>query len=228
MLSLRDTPLPARPRERLGDLGPDALADAELLAVVLGTGARGHDALATAHALLDAFGDLRRLAAAGVAELAAMPGVGPAKALRLKAALALATRLGARPPERGASLTSPAQVYARLAPRLAPLEHEVLVALALDVKHRVLAERRLAQGGVCSVEVLPRDVFAAIVREAAAGVIFVHNHPSGDPRPSTADRIMTDRLRAAGELVGVAVIDHVIVAPGRWFSMTQQISGHSG
>jgi DNA repair protein RadC len=220
-LKLRDLPDDERPRERLQGHGAAALDDAELLAVVLGSGAPGRDALATAHALVAAFPDLRRLAAAGLAELAAVPGVGRAQALRVKAALALATRLVERPRARVASIRGPADVHSRLAARLVPLEHEVFVALALDVKHRVIAERQLAMGGVCSVEIVPRDVFALLVREAAAAAIVVHNHPSGDPSPSDADRRITDRLHAAGQLVGVPVVDHVIVATGSYYSFAE-------
>ncbi len=207
-----------RPRERLLGPGADAMRDVELLAVVLGTGARGRDALVVAGAVLERFGDLRRVAVAGVAELAAVVGVGRAKACRVKAALALATRLGERPYQRGDSLGGAADVYARVGARLRALEREVFVVLALDVKNRVLAERRVAEGGVCSAQLLPRDLFAQVVREAAAHMICVHNHPSGDPHPSQADQTMTRRLMAAGELIGVPVLDHVIVAQAGYYS----------
>ncbi len=208
------------PRERLVGIGADAMHDAELLAVVLGTGARGHDALAVAQAILARFGELRRAAVAGVAELAALPGVGFVKACRIKAALALAARLGERPYQRGDSIGGAADVHARVGARLRALEREVFVVLALDVKNRVLTERRVAEGGACSVQLLPRDLFAQVVREAAAAMICVHNHPSGDPRPSEADETMTRRLVAAGELLGVPVLDHVIVAQNGYYSFT--------
>jgi DNA repair protein RadC len=207
-----------RPRERLLGPGADAMRDVELLAVVLGTGTRGRDVLSVAAAILERFGELRRVAVAGVAELAAVPGVGRAKACRVKAALALATRLGQQPFQRGEPVGGPADVHARVGARLRALDREVFVVLALDVKNRVLAERRVAEGGACSVQLLPRDLFAQVVREAAAGMICVHNHPSGDPRPSAADEDMTRRLRAAGELMGVAVVDHVIVGYASYYS----------
>jgi DNA repair protein RadC len=210
-----------RPRERLLGPGPDAMRDAELLAVILGTGARGRAALSVAESVLERFGDLRRVAVAGVAELAAVAGVGRAKACRVKAALALAGRLAARPYERGESMGGPGDVYARVGARLRALEREVFVVLALDVKHRVLAERRVAEGGVCSVQVLPRDLFAHVVREAAAAVVCVHNHPSGDPSPSAEDQIMTRRLQAAGQLIGVPLIDHVIVGQSGYYSFAE-------
>jgi DNA repair protein RadC len=212
-----------RPRERLLGPGADAMRDVELLAVVLGTGARGRDALAVAGALLDTFGDLRRIAVAGVAELAAVRGVGRAQACRVKAALALATRLGERPFARGDSVEGAAEVFARVGVRLRALEREVFVVIAVDVQNRVLTERRVAEGGVCSLQLLPRDLFTPVLREAAVGIICVHNHPSGDARPSSLDVVMTGRLREAGALLGVALVDHVIVAQAGYYSFAQEL-----
>ncbi|MFH0902629.1 MAG: DNA repair protein RadC [Pseudomonadota bacterium] len=209
---MRDIPHSERPRERLLRLGPEALLDAELVALVLGTGPRGPGVLGTAQALLTRFGDLRRMASAGTAELLSIPGMGIAQACRMKAALALAGRLMERPFARGEPLSGPQDVYQRLGPRLALNDREVFMALALDVKHRIIAEQQLADGGACSVEVLPRDVFSRLLREEASSVVFVHNHPSGDPAPSAADEELTRRLTAAGALVGIRVLDHVIIA----------------
>lgn len=219
-MALRDLPVSDRPRERLSRSGPDALSDAELLAVVLGTGARGEGALRTAETLLGRFPDLRRLAAAAVDEIAAVRGLGAAQACRVKAALALAGRLGERPFRRGDRIASPEDVFERVGRRLMGLEQEVFLALALDTKHRVIAEHRVAEGGVCSVEVIPRDVFTAVVRDGAAAVVFVHNHPSGDPTPSGADLELTRRLRDAGALVGVQLLDHVIVGQEGFYAFS--------
>jgi DNA repair protein RadC len=178
-------------------LGPESLADAELLAVVLGTGARGASALDAAMAILESFGELRRLAHAGVAELAAVRGVGLVRAGRIQAALALAARLGERPLVRGDPLGTPRSIYERFGPSLSHCETERFVAVPLDRKNRVLRVLTVAQGGVCSVEIIPRDVYAGIVREAAVSVVFLHNHPSGDPSPSAEDCALTERLRQA-------------------------------
>src|SRR5688572_18688688 len=187
-----------RPRERLVRCGPLDLTASELIAIVL-----GRASTEVAGGLVERFPDLRRMASAGIAELSAVPGVGPAQAARLKAALALAGRLGDAAFTRGDPIRHAGDVHARVGRRLVHLDREVFVGLAVDVKNRVLAELRLAEGGACSVDVIPRDVFARLVREAAAGVVFVHNHPSGDPAPSAADRELTRKLSAAGDLVGV-------------------------
>jgi len=205
------------PRERLARCGPLDLTVCDLLALVLGR-ASGQ----VAENLVERFPDLRRMASAGIAELAAVPGVGPAQACRVKAALALAGRLGGSPYQRGDPFGGARDVHDRVGRRLIHLETEVFVAVALDVKNRVLTELRLAEGGACSVAVIPRDVFARVVREAASGVIFVHNHPSGDPSPSDADRELTTRLTAAADLVGVKLVDHVISSAGGYFSFTEE------
>ena len=225
MPRLRDLPESQRPRERLLQQGPRHLADAELLAVLLGTGVKGADALEAAHELVARFGDLRRMSKAGISELSSVPGVGVVSACRVRSALALAGRLAGQPFGRGERVGSPEDVHDRLGRRLAVHSREGFYALALDIKHRILAELRLAEGGVCSVEVLPRDVFARLLREDAVATIFVHNHPSGDPSPSAADEEMTQRLRAAGELLGIMVLDHIIVAQSGYFAFSERMFG---
>lgn len=205
------------PRERLWRLGAKALPDAELLAIVL-----GHAGAHVGEALVQRFRSLDRIAAAGADELARVEGVGLASAARIKAALALAARIWEKPYARGDPMGSAQDVYDRLGRRIVPFDREVFVALALDGRNRVLAELHLAQGGACSVEVVPRDLFSTLLREGATGVIFAHNHPSGDPRPSPADLTLTDRLRAAGRLVGVRVVDHVVVAKEGFVSLADR------
>lgn len=201
------------PRERLWSVGPEVMADAELIAIVL-----GHAGPRVAHALVGRFRNLKRIADARLHELAQVEGVGFAAASRIKAALALAGRMW-RPYQRGDPVGKPADVYDRLGRRFAMADREAFVALALDGRNRVMVELRLAQGGACSVEVVPRDLFSTLLREGATGVIFAHNHPSGDPRPSPADLTLTERLRAAGRLVGVRVVDHVVLAKDGFVSL---------
>jgi DNA repair protein RadC len=216
---LRDLPLSDRPRERLAKNGPSTLSDTDLLAIVVGSGTRTLDAAMVAGALLGRFPDLRRMAVAGIAELGEVAGVGRATASRVKAALALAGRLAERPFERGERIDGPRAIYERVGRRLAQLEREQFLGLALDSAHRVLTELRFADGGGCAVAFKPRDVFANLLREGAASVVFVHNHPSGDPEPSLDDRRLTQRLRRAGVLIGLTVLDHVVVARGGYRSI---------
>ncbi len=208
---LRDLPEFDRPRERLIRAGPDLLTDHELLSIVVGVGGRGVDVDTVASTLLGRYGDLGRLASAGVGELAAVPGLGLVKACRVKAALALAARLVERPLRRGEKVLSPSAVWSRVGQRITLLDHEVFIALALDGQAKVITELALAHGGACSVDFRPADVFRALLRAGATATILIHNHPSGDPTPSENDLRATKRLQDAGQLLGVFVLDHIIV-----------------
>lgn len=220
-------PLPAtfpadRPRERLTSVGASVLSDAELLALLLRTGGRGADALATATSLLDVHGGLHGLARAGGSELAASAGIGPAKSASICAALELGRRLATRRLHPGASIRGPADVFAHFHPRLRHEPQERFIALLLDGRHRVLREENISQGTLTASLVHPREVFRSALRESAAALILVHNHPSGDPTPSAEDREVTGRLVSAGELLGVRVMDHVVVAERGYRSLREE------
>jgi DNA repair protein RadC len=207
------------PRERLWALGAGALTSGELIAILLGTGKAGEDAGAVARRLLDASsGSLRRLASRPPAELQRAPGGGPAKAARLLAALEIGQRLGRelRPPS--ARIRNPEDVLRHVGPRLRDLAVEEFHVLALDTQSRVLRDIAVTRGLLDSSLVHPREVFRAVIAEAAAGLILVHNHPSGDPTPSAEDRAVTRQLVAAGQLLDLPVYDHVIVAGDRFTS----------
>jgi DNA repair protein RadC len=201
----------ARPRERLATVGAEQLTDAELVAIVLGTGTRGFGVTDVAEALLRACGGLAGLALAAEDDLRRQVGVGPVRAGVLQAALELGRRAVAARPTRGQRLAGASDVWTYFRARLAPLRVEEFWAVALDVRHRVQAEFCLARGSLTGVEVHPRDVFRPLIRVAAAAVIFCHNHPSGDPTPSRQDAELTTRLREVGELCGIPVVDHVVV-----------------
>jgi DNA repair protein RadC len=219
--TIADWPLAVRPRERLIDLGPSVLSDAELVALLLGTGTLGRTALACAHTLLAELGGVSGLVRAEVGELARLPAVGWARAARLRAAVELGRRaVGARF-SRGEALSSPAAVAERLRAAFAQEPQEVFVALGLDTKHRVLAHYEVARGTLTSVEVHPREVLRRLVRESAAAFIVAHNHPSGDPSPSPEDLLLTVRLASAGELLGIRLVDHVIVGHRATFSFAE-------
>jgi len=210
-----------RPRERLARVGPEALTDAELLALLLRTGAAGRDAVGLAGDLLAAVGGLRGLARAGVGELTCDAGMGPAKASAVLAALELSRRLAGHRLDPGQPLRSPEDVHRHFYPRLRDVLHERFLALLLDGRHRVLREVAISQGTLTASLVHPREVFRAAVREAAAALVLVHNHPSGEPAPSREDREVTRRLVRAGEVVGVRVVDHVVVAERGYYSFRE-------
>ena len=210
-----------RPRERLHAHGPESLADAELLALLLRTGARGRDPTGLAAVLLSQHGGLRGLAGALPGELAATPGIGPAKSASIVAALELGRRLAMRRMHAGEAVLSPADVHRHFHPRLRDAPHERFVVVLLDGRHRWMREVVVSQGTLTASLVHPREVFRPALREASAALILVHNHPSGDPTPSREDVEITARLVRAGELLGVHVLDHVVVAEQGFVSLRE-------
>jgi DNA repair protein RadC len=199
-----------RPRERLWRRGAHSIADVELVAILLGTGVRSHPALEVAGQLLAATGGVVALSRASPRELAQALGVGAARAARVAAAFELGRRALETEQHRDV-LAHAEDVHRVVAPRLAGLQQEVFLALGLDIRNRLLDVVEVARGSVASVEVHPREVFRPMVRMAAAGVVLVHNHPSGDPTPSFEDLELTRRMHAVGELLGIPVVDHVVV-----------------
>lgn len=216
--SIKLWPQNDRPREKLLSQGPAVLSDAELLAILLRTGVRGASAVDHGRALMEQFGTLRQLAAAGVGELCKVKGLGPVKAAQILAALEIAKRYGEHEFKPGEPLRGSGDVYAHFRERLASEKREHFYAVLLDNKHRKIRDIAVSQGSLTASIVHPRDVFAPVVREAAAAVIFVHNHPSGDPTPSKEDIEITRRLREVGEIMGVRVLDHIVVGKGRYVS----------
>ncbi len=206
------------PRERMRAVGTEGLSDAELVAVLLGTGARKEPVGVLASRLLHDLGGINGLLRLGTGALERLPGLGPTKASRLMAAVELGRRVVTRPLARGARIGSSRDVDAAMRPRFADADVEHFVAIPLDAKNRPVGEVEIARGGLSACPVSPADVFRALLREAAAGVVFVHNHPSGEPSPSADDVALTERLRQAGELLGVSVLDHVIIGREGYFS----------
>jgi len=211
-----------RPRERLWSVGPAALTAQELLAIVIGTGFAGRDALVVAGDLLAKVdGSVRRLAGRPSGELAGVAGVGKGKAARVTAALELGRRISLEaepPPER---IRTPGDVHRYYAPRLRDLSVEEFHVLALGSQSQVRGDLLITRGILNSSLVHPREVFRAAIAEAAAGIIVVHNHPSGDPTPSADDRAVTRQLVEAGRLLDLPVHDHVIVGGERYMSFAE-------
>lgn len=224
MQSIKHWPTSERPREKLLSSGSAALSEAELLALVLRTGdARSRmSALDHARLLLSRFGSLRRLAAANAAELCQLQGIGPAKAAELLAVFELARRFATEALRPGDRFTCSADAFRHYHERLRDLRKEVFLTLALDSKNRVLREIRVSEGSLNASIVHPREVFAPVVRESAAAILLIHNHPSGDPTPSREDLEITTRLCQAGELMGVRVLDHIIIGSGSYVSFVDR------
>jgi DNA repair protein RadC len=221
-LSLSETRMPDRPRERLFTLGAHSLTTAELLAILIGTGTCGRDALAVARGLLRlGTGSLRELARRPPAELGTVPGVGRAKAAQVAAALELARRLTDEGRARPYVVRSPADVHRWFAPAMRDLAVEEFHILALDAQNRVTRDLLITRGILDSSLVHPREVFRAAIAEAAAAVIVVHNHPSGNPAPSADDRAVTRQLVQAGSVLDIPVHDHVVVGGEQYFSFAE-------
>lgn len=212
-MAISDWPEHERPRERLLQHGPAALSDAELMAIFLRVGVRGKSAVELARELLARFdNDLNRLAAADIKEISAVPGMGPAKAVQLQAAIELARRaLGTQLRERDL-LASPAAVRDWLRLKLAGLGHEVFGVLWLDSQNRLIAWEELFRGTLGQASVYPREVVKRALAHNAAAALLCHNHPSGVAEPSAADELLTRELKQALALVDVRVLDHFIVA----------------
>jgi DNA repair protein RadC len=215
-MAISDWPEGERPRERLLSLGPQALSDAELLAIFLRVGVRGKSAVDLARELLaHVEGDIGKLMATSAADLAKRPGMGMAKATQLAATLELARRsISARLIEQDV-LSSPQAVRDWLQLRLAALPHEVFVTLWLDSGNRLIAADEIFRGTLSSTSVHPREIVKQALTRNAAAVILAHNHPSGRSEPSSADISLTKALKDALALVDVRVLDHFIVAPGQ-------------
>ena len=221
-MHIRDWPAGERPREKMLAQGAGVLSDAELLALFIGCGARGRSAVDLGRQLLAAAGGLRALLDRPAPELARLPGLGPARACTLVAALELGTRHLGQQLQRGEALADPAQAGAYFSRKLRALPQEVFACLFLDTRHRVIAYEELFRGTLDGSEVHPREVARRALQHNAAALIFGHNHPSGNPEPSAADRAVTARLKQALALVEVRVLDHFVVGDGAATSMAQR------
>lgn len=234
-MPLKDLPTDAQPREKLLARGPSALADAELLAILLRTGMAGKGVLQLAEELLSApttcpttggpsggFGGIAGLLHTSSADLNRIKGLGPAKCAELVAVMELARRALAQQLRQREAFDSPDAVKHYLQMHLAHKGHEVFAVLFLDSQHRLLALEELFRGTLTQTSVYPREVVLRALHHHAAAVVLAHNHPSGSVQPSRADEALTQTLKTTLALVDVRVLDHIIVAPGQALSMAEQ------
>lgn len=229
-VAIRDLPPSERPRERLAALGPEALSLAELVAILWRTGTSGthpESALALATRALATHDGLAGLASASLADLVRMRGVGPVKAIELKAAFELARRLSLATPDARRVIRTPRDIVDMLGPEVVRLDREHLHVVLLSTKHHVIGIREIYRGTLNSSVVRVAELFKAAIRDDAASIIIVHNHPSGDPTPSGDDIQITTDAVAAGRLLDIEVIDHVIVGSRtlQWASLRERRLG---
>jgi len=216
--TMKELPEDIRPRERLLNEGAEALSEIELLAILLRTGTRKVTALDLASLVMVRFKSLRLLVDATVEELSEVKGVGPAKASQVKAALELARRLSQFSDLPRPVIKSPDDAASLVMEEMRHLDREHFRALLLNTRNQVIGTDKVSVGTLNSSTVHPRELFRSAIKRSAASVILVHNHPSGDPTPSKEDLDITERLREAGKIIGIEVLDHIIIGDNRFTS----------
>jgi len=220
-MTIRDWPKSERPREKLLERGAPALSDAELLAILLGSGVQGRSAVDVARSLITDFGSLREMLSADRSRWRGKLGIGPARYAALMAAMELARRQYKEPLRVGSALTAPDATRRFLVAQLRDRPYEVFCCLFLDNRHRLIAFEELFRGTIDGASVHPREVVRQALLHNAASVIIAHNHPSGVADPSQADEGVTRRLRQALAVVDVRLLDHLIVGDGRCYSFSE-------
>ncbi len=220
-MPITDWPAEDRPREKLLLRGPNALTDAELLAIFLRTGTRGKTAVDLAKELLNQFGSLAALLGANQQQFCQGNGLGNAKYAQLQAVLEMARRHFVEVLEHSNALTSPETTRAYLSAQLKGYKHEVFACLFLDNQHRIIKLKELFHGTIDGASVYPREVAKQALQHNAAAVIFAHNHPSGIAEPSLADKLITQKLIKALELLEIRVLDHFIIGDGKPYSFAE-------
>ena len=221
-LTIKELPLSERPRERMIKEGAAALSDADLLGVLLRTGTAEETAVQLGERILLAAGSLAELPRFGLDEVLAIKGMGPAKAVTLLAAIELANRLSSRSRYESLTISSPADAAGLVIEEMRHYLREHFRVLLLDTKNKVLGMEEISIGSLNTSLVHPREVFRPAIRKACASVILIHNHPSGDPTPSSEDIAVTRRLYEAGRLLGIEVLDHVVIGDGKFVSFREK------
>ncbi|QYR23376.1 DNA repair protein RadC [Paenibacillus sp. sptzw28] len=219
---LKDIPSEDRPRERLMAVGAEALSHAELLAILLRTGTKRESAVLLASRVLKECGSLRGIVDLSIEELTSIRGIGPAKAVQLRAGIELGRRLARSQQGETLTIRKPSDAANFMMEELRYLKKEHFVCLFLNTKNHVIHKETLSVGTLNASLVHPREVFRAAIKCSSASIICLHNHPSGDPTPSPEDVTLTRRLLEAGELVGIDVLDHLVIGDNRFISLKEQ------
>jgi DNA repair protein RadC len=220
---IRELPTEERPREKLLSLGSSAVSNAELLAILIGTGTKDRSALELASAVLASEEDgLGHLAGCTPEELCRISGMGIAKACRIIAAFELGKRLATRPLPGRVLISSPDSIADLFMEEMRYYRKEFFKVLLLNSKGEIISIEKTSIGDLSSTIVHPREIFSGAIRRSAAAVVFVHNHPSGNPEPSSEDQEVTLRLTEAGNILGIRVLDHIIIGDGVYVSFRQR------
>ena len=210
-IRIKDLPSGERPRERLEQVGADALKTSELIAIILRTGMKGVSAIQVAEQLLQKFGSLDNLSRAGLKDLQQIKGIGRDKAIALKSAFTLARRMAQEIRHEGPTLDNPESVAALLREENRAYEVEQFTVLLLNTRRKLLSVEKISQGTLDTILVHPREVFKSAIASSASAIVLVHNHPSGDPTPSESDIKVTRDLVRGGQVLKIEVLDHVIL-----------------
>ncbi len=218
---MQEVPINSRPRERLVHYGEKALADHELIAILLRTGTKSQDVMSVSMNLLRTFEDLFYLKHVTLEEFMTIPGIGQTKAIELKAAIELGTRISKASQIKTGQITSSKHVGELLMEEMRGMQQEIVVALYLNTKNEIIKKEEVFKGSLNSSVAHPREIFKGAVRYSAARLIVGHNHPSGNPEPSDADIQFTKRLAECGELMGIDLLDHIIAGENSYISLKE-------
>lgn len=220
---IKSWPTSDRPKDRLARRGARHLSDSELLSIVIGSGARGRNAVDVARSILNRFGSLSAIESVQIDQLREVEGVGLAKALSIKSALELGRRfIGADSQVKPEPFKTSADVAAYLMPTMKNFKREVFKVVLLDIKNSSIGSITISEGGLNAALIRPADIFAPAIARSAVGLILAHNHPSGDPTPSEQDINLTKMIARTGEMVDVKVVDHLIFADRKWYSFSDE------
>lgn len=225
--TIHDLPKGTRPRERLAQLGPQALSDAELIAIILRSGAQGINAIDMATDIIRYYRTLPALARASFTDLQQHHGIGEAKSAQILAAIELGRRVLRAMPEDRPRVDSPETVARLLLSELAYADQEHVKVVLIDSRNTVIATPTIYKGTLNTTSIRVGEIFKEAIRNNAAAIIIAHNHPSGDPTPSPEDVILTRRIVEAGRLLNIDVLDHLILGHNRWVSMKERRLGFS-